>query len=220
MSVFFDYLDINIKHWTEFTSCEICMKRGNMSTQSECNVCNTSYDKTSLLHMHIRNVHTGRSWKCEICLKAYKTKGDLTKLMVKHDLNWQGTDCDICSKRVLSILSHKRRVHEKKMFSCEICTKQVTDRGKLKERKMMHVFTDPSEYQCQLCTKTFSSNEKLNVHKRCHSKPEDKRTNCQICNKVYPLSGLQKHMKKHNGMRSACSICDKISSNEGNFLFI
>ena len=175
------------------------MKRGNMSTQPECNVCNTSYDKISLLHRHMKDVHTGRSWKCEICLKAYKTKGDLRKHMVKHEPNWQGTVCDICSKRFVSILSHKRTVHEKKtLLSCEMCNKLFTDRGKLKEHKKMHEVTDPAEYQCQLCTKTFSSNWKLNVHKRCHIKPEDKRRNCQICNKVYPESGLKKHMKKHN----------------------
>ena len=187
-----------------------------MSTQPGCNVCHTSYDKISLLNIHIKNVHTGRSWKCEICLKAYKTKGDLRKHMVKHDPNWQGTFCGICSQRFVSISSHRSRVHEKKIFSCEICTKQFTDRRKLTEHIIMHEGTDLAAYQCQLCTKTFPSNEKLNAHKRCHSNPKDKRTNCQICNKIYPDSGLKKHMKKHNEMRATCNICYKTSSNEAN----
>ena len=187
-----------------------------MGSQHECYICNTSYEKISLLRNHMKNVHSGRSWKCEICQKSYKTKGDLKKHTIKHDPNWQGegTDCDLCCKRVGGISSHKRKVHEKRTLSCDICTKKFTGKWNLKEHKITH---DGTEYQCQMCTKTFLSNSKLSAHRKCHSNPEIKRKlNCQLCNKMLTPSALISHMRIHKGVRAKCNICNKMSSNQEN----
>ncbi len=103
---------------------------------------------------------------CEICGKAFTTKGNLD--------------------------DHKRIHTKEKPYSCNICENSFLISSELTFHKRIH--TGEKTYSCKTCKKSFYTSSNLTVHTRIHT--GEKPYLCEICKKSYSSSSeLSKHNK-------------------------
>ena len=143
-----------------------------------CPSCSKLVSKTNLSH-HIK-IHSRIKFPCTTCKKAFKSKPNLEKHLLKHGQK-KKTLCDECGK-VFARPNHLK-LHMKTH------SKEVRTEAK-KPRKGV---------RCKMCNEECTSNSKLLAHfKKFH--PEAS-TKCTVCSKpFFSKRGLDGHMKKHSNV--------------------
>nr|XP_033933556.1 oocyte zinc finger protein XlCOF22-like [Pseudochaenichthys georgianus] len=104
-------------------------------------------------------------------------------------------------------VSDSRRSAGEKLFSCSVCKKAFTQRGRLKDHMRIHTGEKP--FSCSVCNQCFTRRGSLKDHMRIHT--GEKAFSCSVCEKYFSGRGnLNRHMAIHTGEKPfSCSVCEK-----------
>ena len=122
---------------------------------------------SSMLNQHERIVYHSdeRPFKCDKCLKAFKSKRNLQNHQRSHS-DERPFQCDKCPKKLKSkgaLQSHDKRSHsDERPFQCDKCSKAYTVKWDLQSH-------DRSHSQERPFSKKFKSKRELQSHERFHS---------------------------------------------------
>lgn len=152
--------------WREPHTCCFCQKkcynRGGLSNHLKtvhhrnkkllCDLCPKFYFHKRMIARHMREIHSKKSFECNIC--EYKTtrKSHFERHKLTHA---EKVECPIC-KKLVNEASHMR-IHEPRI-SCPIC-KKMFKKHCLKNHMKMH--TRKSSQKCENCDENFKSREDL-----------------------------------------------------------
>ena len=76
------------------------------------------------------------------------------------------------------------------MFSANFCSRQITERTKLKRHELLH--TGETNFSCTYCDKSYSRLDRLNFHERIHT--GENTLSCKDCEKIFQsTAGLKYH---------------------------
>eukprot|EP01083_Nonionella_stella_P170392 579778_1 len=108
-----------------------------------CSQCKDTFNKQATLQQHVQTIHNNQSkkFKCSICDKEFKHKG-----------NWR---------------MHLRVHSGERPYPCDVCKKAFKQQSTLIEHKRIHTGEKPCS--CDICNKTFRHQSTLIQHKRIHT---------------------------------------------------
>ncbi|XP_077300941.1 uncharacterized protein LOC143921486 [Arctopsyche grandis] len=217
---------VNIKH--EEVLLEDLIWENEIDVRSPGNVCNATVndelnewelstsartDSSPQIHS-IENINsricgTKTLFKCDICLKSFSHKTNLSKHKKIHT-GLKPHKCKICLKMfgLKSILATHMRSHSgEKPYQCDICLKSSASKSNLALHILTHTGVKP--HKCKICLKSFSQSSSLKIHQRTHT--GEKPYQCDICLKwIATKNNLTKHRKIHTGLKPhKCKICLK-----------
>ena len=163
-----------------------------------CSVCGESMTNQQVLACHMRNKHRdllNLTEFCHICGKGFMNKKRLNIHMYIH--NTGPSLCVHCGetfKNKISLQSHVRGIHSKKVFKCSEPGCEMTFKNSTKLRvhvEMVHL--NLKKNYCDQCDKCFPSPHRLRLHiSQFHEKR--KPYACDLCDhKCSILSNLNSH---------------------------
>ena len=155
-----------------------------------CSQCDRVFHQKYLLRDHVKT-HSGlREWQCDLCEKAFYTKGNL--------------------------LVHRRGVHtESGPFLCDLCGATFKSKGSLRAHHMDQ-HEGIKNYQCTHCGQRFSRSQLLKRHEVFHTVGMHHR--CNICDREFRyLYEYYAHVNEHKGIQQfPCTVCRKVFSKQSN----
>ena len=181
------------------------------------------YDKnigTEVVEKPISEIKNNTRKTCDVCQKCVSNSTVLKyHKLAKHgieDPSIKEQKCDICGmtfKRLFSLKSHKRIVHEKILLTCDMCKKEFTTEDSLRSH-VNAVHEGIKKWTCEYCNETFGFRTGLYKHIQTNHKALEERQNykCDICFKKFTTSHALKYHKSaiHAGIRDLiCKYCNK-----------
>ncbi|XP_073964230.1 zinc finger protein 639-like [Choristoneura fumiferana] len=176
-----------------------------------CKDCGTGFVTKYRLKVHIKSMHVGGSYPCEICKKVYttyqkyKNHVDTVHNMVKR------FKCPKCPERFSEYFRRQKHLVEihnvaPLQYKCNVCDKSF-DRRYTLSRHMKRDHLEERDFQCQLCSYKCFTNNELTVHMIKHN--GERIFECNVCKKSYARKKtLKEHMRIHNNdRRFACAVC-------------
>lgn len=146
-----------------------------------CDICGKQHGCRSALEIHYRSHTKHRPFKCEICDKAFTTRGNMKQHILTHkpeEIQWSAQ----IEKTTPSQVPSPTR--------SEIAAASSVDNKKLGGR-----------HQCHVCLKGFSSSSAVQIHLRTHT--GDRPFKCPDCGKAFTTKGnLKVHQGTHSNMWS------------------
>lgn len=124
------------------------------STKVFCDLCPKFYFSKSDLLVHMKNVHSGKRYSCNVCDYKTATRGHIIKHKMIHADKVQ---CPICKKQVTALKFHMK-LH-KPREKCQICQKMFTKHS-LKKHMATHTRNAP---KCKSCEETFADKAALRM---------------------------------------------------------
>ncbi|XP_069363852.1 zinc finger protein 25-like [Maniola hyperantus] len=176
-----------------------------------CSQCGTGFVTKYRLKVHIKSMHVGGNFPCDICKKVYTTQQkhknhvDTVHKMVKR------FKCPKCSERFTEYFRRQKHLVEihgvaPLRYRCNVCDKAFERRYTL-SRHMKRDHLEERDFQCQLCAYKCFTNVELRVHMVKHN--GERIFECSVCKKSYARKKtLKEHMRIHNNdRRFACAVC-------------
>ena len=148
--------------------------------------------------------------------------------------------CSLCGssfRERWELQSHNKKVHDKRVFKCEICTKEVIGQIKMVSHKQIHkkkaceicwkqiplnsfgnhrAKCEGIILHCDLCQyetpkKQFLQKHVASIHKEKPKKVKETKTlPCPHCKKMFTPKNLNRHVKIHSALKNiACNLCGK-----------
>lgn len=177
-----------------------------------CNVCDKIFADHSCLIRHHRRVHLKEK------IKSYFVK----------------KPCEICGRMFSSRHSRNRHVNvvhkAEKRYACTVCGLSFGQGTQIKNH-MLSIHSEERNYKCEQCPSTFKLKSTLLAHEITHmpkderiirrsryiqrkerqpKKYDDKRIMCEICGRSIVTSGMEGHMRTHDGLKPyECATCRK-----------
>ncbi|XP_042370410.1 zinc finger protein 665-like, partial [Plectropomus leopardus] len=158
--------------------------------------------------------HDGKPFRCSVCAKKFKHRGNLNIHMRTHT-GVKPFSCSLCSKRFTQKagLDYHMRTHTgEKPFSCSICGKTFRHKGAVTYHMVTHTGVKP--FSCSMCGKRFRGTSQVKAHRciaeRRHRGDKVKKPlSCSECDATFPNNYLLvTHMRMHKGKTLfTCSIC-------------
>lgn len=176
-----------------------------------CNQCGTGFVTKYRLKVHIKSMHVGGNFPCEICKKVFTTHQkhknhvDTVHKMLKR------FKCPKCPERFSEYFRRQKHLVETHgsaplRYKCNVCDKAF-DRRYTLSRHMKRDHLEERDFQCQLCAYKCFTNNELRVHMIKHN--GERIHECSVCKKSYARKKtLREHMRIHNNdRRFACAVC-------------
>ncbi|XP_067933419.1 sal-like protein 3 isoform X2 [Watersipora subatra] len=158
-----------------------------------CDICLKTFACRSALEIHYRSHTKHRPFKCNMCDKAFTTRGNMKQHVLTHktdDMPWSGGgDKPVVPQAATSPNSDASHNNED-----------------LKRSGGRH--------QCSVCLKYFSSASAVQIHFRTHTGVRPFK--CGMCGKAFTTKGnLKVHMGTHMWNGSAATGSNRLEVNEG-----
>ncbi|KAK7933226.1 hypothetical protein WMY93_004122 [Mugilogobius chulae] len=169
----------------------------HVADRYRCKVCNKKLRTKGELRWHMM-IHTGeKPFSCTYCDKSFR----MNKLLLTHLKVHTGPQCDICGKRFRKQLFLDAHLFRHKELEEEKAAKARNEIPAKPKRE--------HKYHCSVCGKSFPRQMRLDEHMAIHTgKPAHE---CSVCQKRYRTRAtLKVHMKRHTGVKPfSCTICTK-----------
>ena len=198
--------------------CEVCSqpyesedKKNSHEKSShpdvKCEHCDRIFRKNSKrLRIHIKREHMKVTYDCDVCEKAFLSKGNLKQHKDIVHSEVKVNECDICGLKMstsVALKYHKETVHDQIRDNCKIC-------GKSYERKNLysHMYSVHGEkIPCEQCGKNIRKAGMKEHISRVHS--DVKNWPCDDCGKKF---GTKKNLKRHHDavhlkLKETCEFC-------------
>lgn len=183
------------------------------SSLYQCKQCDRKFPSKNNYENHVKAIHEGVTYTCDVCGKVCRYSGDLTVHKKVHDPDYQPPKCEICDKTfnfASAKLYHMNRVHGniKNTYVCEVCGLSVTSSTSLRDHMMRHTGEKP--ISCDFCGKSFIRQQSLMVHLRVHTR--EKPHLCKVCGKSFSQrSSLTTHTRAVHTKEKLheCGVCRK-----------
>ena len=183
----------------------------------KCDQCDFETQHRTSVMRHKKQIHSKTIIKtiimCEMCNYSGKSKQGLKihQRFVHEDVRFK---CDLCDKKVKSLILHKRNTHklQTREYMCNQCEFTTTARHSLSRHvEMIH---EKVEYKCDSCG--YKTNIKSNFQN--HTKRHTDTFHCEQCSYTSKQKiHLDIHRKsKHEGELFVCNICDYKASQLSN----
>ncbi|XP_050439576.1 zinc finger protein 813-like [Adelges cooleyi] len=180
----------------------------------QCNLCLKIYNTKKQITLHLLKSHRGST--DEHCPQKLKTiqRNKFTNTYANISRPYK---CDICLKHFskCSDLTRHERVHTgEKPYKCNVCSKTFSLKWSLTKHQRVHTGVKP--FKCNVCLKTFSEKYSLIKHQRLHT--GEKPYKCNVCPKTFTVkSSLTKHQRVHTGVKPyKCNFCPVTFSDKSN----
>jgi KRAB domain-containing zinc finger protein len=160
---------VHVKNHESYT------KRERKKSYSFCSACSYKSLNKMSLEAHFNKMHLKiRPYICDICLKGFYKKSNLTEHVQTHDKTKKIT-CEVCGDHFFNkkTLNEHLRLHSNiKPFPCQICNERFVTSGRRSDHfKRKHM---DKSICCVLCDKKFSLKKELNTHmKKVHRHGQD-----------------------------------------------
>ena len=202
----------------------LLLNKHRSTHRNVCTICGKEFGNRHYIKKHIEAVHKQtRNYRCNFCDKTYtdSTPLRLHKEIHSADLSRKEYNCSQCESAFYtrsSLEAHVRKVHNKTLVTCKICSVAV-DKYSLKQHSKRHYDLSAKAHQCGSCSKVCGSEKDLKTHSKVHGSKE-KVYHCEDCPKSYSQREyLKKHIRyKHKNSEEGkwkCSICDKYFAQSG-----
>ncbi|XP_031622031.1 zinc finger protein 888-like [Contarinia nasturtii] len=188
--------------------------------------CDMKFRELKNINDHLQYHMNPSIFKCEICMKVFPRKADLSAHLSQHKaFDTKRFTCNECGKAWKSKyrLDVHKRSHEEKTarnFPCDYCNRKFSTET-LKKSHVFRIHESNKEAKteiCEYCAKTFTTRKEVLSHIRSmhmENSIRRERAQCQICSAwLSNRYTLKDHMMRHNSEPQKCSQCDKISPNQ------
>lgn len=177
----------------------------------QCTQCRKQFRHNQHFKQHINHHSATKSFICEACGKALKTKGSLDRHISTVHLKRPRND----GSKSTQI---KTRIQHNKLHQCPIkqCCRSFTNltslQGHLKQKHPIHGIAEWQKYKrsaCYRCNLKFDRVEQLEKHVLQHSELFQMFP-CEICKNVYNSArALENHLAKHSKKPRPfiCEVC-------------
>ncbi|XP_033610537.1 zinc finger protein 70 isoform X16 [Cryptotermes secundus] len=205
-----------------------------------CAECGKEFQFQEYLKRHMMK-HGEKNFVCETCGKKFETLYIL-KLHQESHSDVRPYVCKICGssyKRYRNLLSHRQYVHGLyaigprkpkdplkphnkpknallKRFSCDVCNKAFSTRGKVAVHMRTHTGERPCH--CDICGNTYPYSSSLYVHRKVvhegRQRAEKGTFSCVVCDKTFSTRNyLDVHRRTHTGEKPfVCTVCSRAFS--------
>ncbi|VDI29674.1 Hypothetical predicted protein, partial [Mytilus galloprovincialis] len=144
-------------------------KTKQQSDGFKCNQCKKVFNRKSNLSRH-KLIHLGKTQTCD-CGKIFASPAAMKEHRKRHAdplifTCWHA-DCGKVYSRRYSLQQHVRRDHGDhvpniSVFKCEVCDRDFSQKGHLREHMLRH--TTDKQWMCQRCGKTMKYSRSLQRH--------------------------------------------------------
>jgi hypothetical protein len=113
-----------------------------------------------------------KKYICDICGKGHRSKLKVAHHIKTVHLAATGQfECEVCFQKFKinkSLQSHKRIVHEHRMYDCDLCDSSYTTKFVFELHRLdKHSASEPT-VECEICHKKFGHERVLKRHLRSH----------------------------------------------------
>ena len=166
--------------------------------QFRCHICPYKCNRKDNFERHVRIHDKDKQFCCRYCLQAFSEKAALEKHLETHigtllEQHWSSI---LCNKE--TNLAIHTRIHDKKLYKCDICLHEFSKKVYLK--KHMSIHNGEKQFRCHICPYECNRKDNFERHVRIHDKDcpytSDKRNT------------LEKNMRIHD--EEKLSKCDQL----------
>jgi len=165
----------------------------------KCPQCGKLFINLLTLRIHIKNLHSGMIFMCDICDYQGKSKTLLKEHMARHGEK-EKVPCKSCGKSIFKgdLRRHHRLYHDEnwqKMIPCPVCGKEFKKKQLPKHMKSVHA---KRTYECDLCEYKARDKYNLRLHvSKMHLGVKDlPKEKCQYCDSE--TTNLKHHIQKNH----------------------
>ncbi|GAB0086664.1 Zinc finger C2H2 superfamily [Sergentomyia squamirostris] len=169
----------------------------------QCQFCEKSATKASLLVKHMRIHAAVPRFKCEKCGKAFQLLRDKRTHMWEHVPKEELLQCDVCQKKFFftdSLRTHVKTMHphhkQVEFFHpCAICGQKFKTVSGLRKHKQNHRANErPYPYKCEICERRFMQKNMCDKHRKILHAPTKPRNQSRYSNfkKQEPIDAAKK----------------------------
>ncbi|XP_067621105.1 zinc finger protein weckle-like isoform X2 [Eurosta solidaginis] len=160
-----------------------------------CHYCEQKFPTKQYVVTHIKFVHMNeRSFICEECGEAVRSKGQLKQHMLTHT-DYAPFECETCKKcfKNQERLKNHMETHNPNKHVCAECGLQLNSRITLNRHLLVH--SDVMRHKCDYCGRAFKRAKALKNHLILHTglKPYS----CDFCDRTFANgSNCRTHKRK------------------------
>ncbi|XP_073831442.1 uncharacterized protein [Musca autumnalis] len=190
--------------------------------QLNCELCNVTCAKYTLLREHFAEQHPSEECYITCCQIQFRYRYEIVKHIYYHESRFKCQLCRVPFYRKDTLTQHLESLHSdctkpKETYKCNKCGKSF---AKLSNFKLHPEFckgqpkhdNSKTRVACDICEKSYKDKSVLKRHKDTYHRDNDKRHQCHICDRIFANKpNLDDHLTRVHSMESRfkCKWCPK-----------